>query len=251
MLDRVRDIVKRLELPVEDDIVYRILDDDLNAVEVTEAQYARWRLQHDVAERAVLKEDSEENVTIRTTFSIMPENRTYKPFGTAAYTLPYYDLLSQYSKRYDTWQEALRGHAITLEQVKKDFATARAVDERAAALEGTAGAVRLAVSAGVPSLFQVHVHSEDVVTVHTPLQRASGSGIDVSVAATAERFKLSGAFNPSISVANELSEKLGVTVADGTVTSYLNGEDELPRGIIRVAQAVARISALSAGESGS
>ena len=93
MLNRFRDFVKRLELPQEDDVVYRIIDDNSNAVEVTQAQYAMWRMQHDVTKRAVVGEDTVENVMVRTTFSIMPEHRGYKPFGTSAFEIAFFDPL--------------------------------------------------------------------------------------------------------------------------------------------------------------
>ena len=111
MLNRFRDFVKRLELPQEEEgeVVYRIIDDDLNAVEVTAAQYGIWRLQHDVTKRAIVGQDSVESVMVRTTFSIMPENRGYKPFGTSAYEVSTFEPLTQYTQRYDTWQEAEQG----------------------------------------------------------------------------------------------------------------------------------------------
>ena len=88
MLNRFRDLVKRLELPEDErDVVYRIIDDNFNAVEVTAAQYANWRMQNDVTQKAVVGQDTVENVRVRTTFSIMPENRNYKPFGTSAFNL--------------------------------------------------------------------------------------------------------------------------------------------------------------------
>ena len=243
MLDRFKDFVKRLELPEDNDIVYRVIDDERNAVEVTEAQYARWRLLHNVASMAVVGEDTVDNVMVRTTFSIMPENRGYKPFGSSAYALPFFEPLSKYSQRYDTWQEAEQGHRATMERIRGDFATARAVDQKAAALAGTAGAVRLAVTAGVPSLFQVHVHSEDEVTVHTPLRRLNGSSVDVSVAVAGDGFYLSAHIGTDARTATERSESLGVSVENGLVTCTVQTEDNLPRGILRVAQAAASLSA--------
>ena len=151
MLNRFRDFVKRLELPQGEErgIVYRIIDDEFNTLEVTAAQYGIWRMQNDVTKRAVVGQDMVEDVMVRTTFSIMPEHRGYKPFGTSAYGMPLYDPLTQYSQRYDTWGEAEQGHRNILERIRRDSATAREADRRAASLAGTAGAVRLAVSAGL------------------------------------------------------------------------------------------------------
>ena len=245
MLNRFRDFVNRLELPQEDDVVYRIIDDNSNAVEVTQAQYAMWRMQHDVTKRAVVGEDTVENVMVRTTFSIMPEHRGYKPFGTSAFEIAFFDPLMQYSQRYDTWQEAERGHRNTLERIRRESATARVVDERAESLAGTAGAVRLAVSAGLPALFQVHVHSEEEVTMHTPLRRIDGSQVDVSVAVAGNAFRLSGTIGRSTQGATEVLEMLEVKVEDSSVSCDVRGEDDLPQGILRVAQAVACLSAMS------
>lgn len=245
MLDRLRDFVKRLELPQdeEDGVVYRIIDDDLNAVEVTAAQYGNWRLQHDVARRAIVGQDIVDDIMVRTTFSIMPENRGYKPFGTSAYGMILYDALPQYSQRYDTWREAEAGHRQIVERVRRDNATARTADERAQSLSGTAGAVRLAVAAGLPALFRVHVHSDEQVTVHTPMCRMNGASIDVAVAGISSGFRVSAPVNTKARVASGLLTTLDVKEEEGLVTCEVDGEDQLPRGIIRVAQAVACISA--------
>ena len=247
MLERFRNFAKRLELPEDQrssiTLVYRIIDDDHNAVEVSPAEYGRWRMQHDVTHRAVVGEDTVENVMVRTTFSIMPESRGYKPFGTSAYTVLYFDPLLQYSQRYDTWQEADQGHRNTLERIRRDFAAARAVDETAEALAGTAGEVRIAVSEGIPMLFQVHVHSDEEITVHTPLRRPNGSTIDVAITVDGDLFKLSSSASPGAPGGNALSDALRVSVENGMVSSTVQGEDELPRAILRVAQAAASISA--------
>ena len=245
MLDRLRDLVKRLELPQEeeDDVVYRIIDDDLHAVEVTAAQYGNWRLQHDVAQRAVVGQDIVDDVMVRTTFSIMPENRGYKPFGTSAYGIILYDALPQYSQRYDTWREAEAGHRLIVERVRRDNSTARTADERVQSLSGTAGAVRLAVAAGLPALFQVHVHSDEEVTVHTPMCRMNGAPINVAVAMAGSGFRVSASVNAEARAASGLLTALDVKEEEGLVICEVDGEDHLPRGIIRVAQAVACISA--------
>ena len=244
MLNRFRDFVKRLELPQEDEgvVVYRIIDDDLNAVEVTAAQYGIWRLQHDVTKRAIVGQDTVESVMVRTTFSIMPENRGYKPFGTSAYEVNTFDPLPQYSQRYDTWREAERGHRSTLEQVRRDHATALATERRAEALVGAAGAVRLAVSAGIPAMFYVTGHSGEHVIVETPLIRSGGTHVVVTVSEEVEGFKLSGYAGPGTSGSGELCGMLGLAVEGDSVTCKVVDEAELPGGIIRVAQAVACIS---------
>ena len=243
MLDRFRDLVKRLELPQEDAVVYRIIDDELNAVEVTQSQYTRWRLQHDVARRAVVGQDIVDDVMVRTTFSIMPENRGYKPFGTSAYGMTLYDALPQYSQRYDTWREAEAGHRQMVERIRHDNVKARTADDKAQALSGTAGAVRLAVTEGLPALFMVHVHSDDEVTVHTPMRRMDGAPINVAVSVADSGFRVSASINAKAPVASALLTALDVKEEEGSVTYEVDGEEHLPQGIIRVAQAVACISA--------
>ena len=249
MLNRFRDFVKRLELPQEEqgNVVYRIIDEHLNAVEVTSAQYTAWRMQYDIASRAVVGQDTAGDVMVRTTFSIMPEDRSYKPFGTSAYELSSYEVLTQYSQRYDTWREAEQGHRNILDRIRREQATARATDQRAEALSGTAGAVRLAVSAGLAAMFRVHAHSEEEVTVHTPLLRINGSNVDVVVAVEGNGFRLTGSIDRGVSGAGEMSEAYRVTAEDGEVIRMVDDEADLPQGIIGVAQAVACISVLPAG----
>ena len=244
MLNRFRDFVKRLELPQEEegDVVYRIIDDDMVAVEVTAAQYGIWRLQNDVTKRAIVGQDTVESVMVRTTFSIMPENRGYKPFGTSAYEVATFDPLPQYSQRYDTWQEAERGHRNTLEWIRRDHATALATERRAEALAGTAGAVRLAVSAGIPAMFEVRVHSDDHIDVQTPLIRSDGTFVVVTVTEAGDGFKLSGYVSPGFSGAGELCGMLGLAAEGDNVACVVVDEAALPRGILSVAQAVACIS---------
>ena len=243
MLNRFRDFVKRLELPQDDDVVYRIIDDDFNAVEVTQSQYTRWRLQHDVARMAIVGEDTFENVRVRTTFSIMPENRNYKPFGTSAFDLTSLDPLAEYSRRYDTWQEAQEGHRHTLEQVRSNHAAALATQRRAEELSGTVGAVRLAITAGVPLMFEVSAHSNEHVDVQTPLINADGTFVAVTVSEAGHGFKLSGYAGTGFPRVAELCEKLGLIAEGDSITCEVDDEAELPRGILRVAQAVACISA--------
>ena len=250
MLDRFRDFVKRLELPQEDDVVYRIIDDDGNAVEVSRSQFTRWRLQHDVAERAIVAEDSIEDVRIRTTFSIMPEDRTYKPFGTSAFNMSSLDPLLQYSRRYDTREEAERGHRQILEIIRRDSARARAVEERAEALAGVAGEVRLALSADLPALFQVNERSENEVSVMTPLSRADGSTITLTVVATGAGFDLNAPIEltPNSSILtlgrlrseqiNRVCETLGVSLEEGHLTCRVEDVSKIGRAMMRLAEAV-------------
>ena len=98
MLDRIRGFVKQLELPQEDEgeVVYRIIDSGRNAVEVSAAQYAAWRVRNDVANLAVVGQDNVGDFLVKTIFSIMPENRSYKPFGTSAYVMPDFDPVTTY-----------------------------------------------------------------------------------------------------------------------------------------------------------
>lgn len=251
MLNRFRDFVKRLELPEEEgEVVYRIIDDDLNAVEVTAAQYGIWRLQHDVTKRAIVGQDIIESVMVRTTFSIMPENRGYKPFGTSAYEVNTFDPLPQYSHRYDTWREAEQGHRSTLEQVRRDHATALATERRVEALSGTVGEVRLAISAGLPALFQVDARSEGEVTVATPLTRRDGTVIEMSVLETGAGFLLSAPVEvaPNDSVltlsrlrsdqVDRLCQRMGVSLEGGSLTCGVDDSSQLGGAIVRVSQAV-------------
>ena len=92
-------------------------------------------------------------------------------------------------------------------------------------------------------LFQVHVHSEVEITVHTPLRRPNGSAVDVAITVYGDLFKLSSPVSPGASGGDALSDALRVSVEGGTVSSTVHGEDELPRAILRVAQAAASISA--------
>ena len=252
MLNRFRDFVKRLELPQgeEADVVYRIIDDDLIAVEVTAAQYGIWRLQNDVTKRAIVGQDTIESVMVRTTFSIMPENRGYKPFGTSAYEVSTFEPLSQYSQRYDTWEQAERGHRSTLEHIRRDHATALATERRVEELSGTAGEVRLAISAGLPALFQVEARSEREAAVSTPLTRPDGAAIEMSVQASDGGFRLSAAIEvaPNNSIltlsrlrsdqVSRLCQGMGVYLEDGSLTCEVEEASQLGQAIVRLSQAV-------------
>ena len=257
MLDRLRNLVSRLELPPEEqgDVVFRIIDSSLNTVEVTPAQYARWRMQHDVAQMAVVGHDIIESVTVRTTFSIMPENRSYKPFGTSAFDVSSWEPLLEHSRRYDTWEEAERGHRQTLERIRQSAVTARATDERAEALAGTAGEVRLAIAAGLPALFQVDEESENEVRVRTPLVREDGTSVELTVSADRSGFILAAAAEDSGpgSTAHESEEAsrmlgaLGVSAESEVLTSRTDDASELGGMIVRLAQAVAFLSYMNPG----
>ena len=250
MLNRIRDFVKRLELPQEDDVVYRIIDDQRNSREVSQSQFARWSLQNDVALKAVVGEDSIDGVKVRTTFSIMPENRSYKPFGTSAFDMTLLDPLTNYSRRYDTWEEAEQGHQQVLEQIRRDFARDRAVEERAKALAGVAGGVQLAISADLPALFHVNDRAENEISVQTPLSRPDGSPIVLTVVANGSVFDMSAPIevtpNSSILTLGRLRseqvyrvcEALGVSLEEGFLTCRVDDASHLAQAILGLAQAV-------------
>ena len=263
MLDRFRDLLRRLELPqdVDGDLVYRIIDDDLNAVEVTAAQYAMWRMQNDVTKRAIVADDTVEEVKVRTTFSIMPENKGYKPFGTSAYALPLYDPLIAYSQRYDTWREAEQGHRHTLERVRRDAAVARLGTEKADALAGTSGEVHLAISADLPAMFQVNVLSENEVSVQTPLLMADGTRVELTISEEGKGYDLTGPAGVSpgdtdlivievrVEQVEELCKSLGVSEESGKLVCRANDASEIGSAILRLAQAVACFSYLTRSNS--
>ena len=253
MLNRFRDFVKRLELPQEGDVVYRIIDDEFNAVEVTAAQYTNWRMQNDVTKKAVVGQDTVEDVMVRTTFSVMPENRGYKPFGTSAYEMPLYDPLTQYTQRYDTWREAEQGHRSVLDRIRRDHATARATEQRARALAGTAGEVRLAISADLPVLFQVTEHAENEIGVQTPLLRSDGTFVELAISSSGRGFVLSGSVeelsNDSaplmVEQVNRLCRALDASEESGALVYKAEDASQLGMGIIKLAQAIACLSAMS------
>ena len=255
MLDRFRSLVKRLELPPEEDsVVYRIIDNDLNAVEVTPSGYAVWRMQNDVTERAIVGQDTVENVTVRTTFSIMPESRSYKPFGTSAYEIPSFDPRAEYSRRYDTWGEAEQGHRNTLERIRRDSAIARAAEQKAEDLAGTAGEVRLAISAGLPALFRVSINSGIEVTVLTPMLRADGACVELTVSESGSGFVLtgtdeasSGDLAPALGELGDeqvgrLCRSLGLSVESGALVCKADDASQLGQAMISLAQAIAYLS---------
>ena len=254
MLDRFRNFVKRLELPQGEqgeDVVYRIIDNNQNIVEVNAAQYGIWRLQNNVAERAVVDQDTVGDVMVRTTFSIMPENRTYKPFGTSAFEMPMYDPLLEYSRRYDTWQEAELGHREILERVRLNQASADADIEIAQAFAGAAAEVREAISEQLPDLFSV-ARSGNVALVETPIQMANGSFAQVTVESNDGRFTLteSGVTGdpPLEWQSDAVLDQLGITSPGGVLTCTTNDVRELGGALVRLAQAMAIRSYVASGD---
>ena len=249
MMRNLRNLVKRLELPQEEEeVVYQIIDDNLRTVEVTAAQYAIWRTQNDVAQRAVVGQDNVENVMVRTTFAIMPENRSYKPFGTSAYQLPLYDPVLEYSQRYDTWSEAENGHRNTVDRVLRMAAEARADVEIALAFAGTAAEVRETISEKLPDMFSVR-RTDDVAVIETPLLRVDGSFIQVAVESKENGYLLTDFGNSlllqGISQDHVIFETLGVASINGVLTATANDASELCREVVRLAQAVACHSFIS------
>ena len=241
MLNRFRDFVKRLELPEQEEVVYRIIDNNFNTVEVTAAQYAIWRTQNDVTRRAVVGQDTVEDVMVRTTFSIMPENRAYKPYGTSAYALPLYDPLLEYFRRYDTWSEAENGHRDTLELIRHKADEARADEEISRAFAGTAAEIRETLSVQLPDLFSVR-RTDDLAVIRTPLLRLDGSPVEVAVATAGSGYELtefgSAQSPPEILQDGALLEALGVTKVDGVLTCTVDDVSQLSRGLLRLAQAI-------------
>ncbi len=250
MLNRFRDFVKRLELPQEEEVVYRIIDNNLNTLEVTAAQYAIWRTRNDVTRRAVVGQDTVEDVMVRTTFSIMPENRAYKPYGTSAYALPLYDPLLEYFQRYDTWTEAENGHRDILELISHKADEARADEEISQAFAGTAAEVRETLSAQLPDLFSVR-RTDDLAVIRTPLLRPDGSPVEVAVGTAGSGYELteygSAQSGPETLRGSALLEALGVATVDGLLICTIDDVGQLSDGLLRVAQAISSV-ALTASE---
>jgi hypothetical protein len=253
MLNRFRNLAKRLELPQEsENLVYRIIDANQNLVEVSTAQYARWRMNNDVTKRAVVGLDTVENVVVRTTFSVMPEDRAYKPFGTSAYELPDYDPRPEFSQRYDSWVEAERGHQQTLSRIRQEAAQAAADAEIAQAFAGTAAEVREAITAQLPDLFSVS-RSNDLARVRTPLLMADGNSVELFVTQEGGEFLLTGV-DPAVDESrgetslSEIFEKSGVSVVDGHMTIRVSDPGKLASAILAISQAIVRASFASATE---
>lgn len=254
MLDRIRGFVKQLELPQEEqeDVVYRIIDDNRNAIEVTATQYARWRVQHDVARRAVVGQDTVGSVMVRTTFSIMPESRGYKPFGTAGFLLPDYDPIAQYSQRYDTWLQADLGHRETVRLITRELEEtpdwSSEADNRAEETE----VVLYSVSTGLPALFVVEPNPDSGTIIRTPWLLPDGSHIEVLIKGEGEGYLLTGpstALNPvGDSTAQRVMdwcETLSVSYADGVLAVGVGDALQLSHAIASLTQAIVGASLLT------
>lgn len=251
MLERIRGFVKQLELPQDEDetVVYRIIDGARNAVEVSAAQYATWRLRNDVAKLAVVGQDNVGDFLVRTTFSVMPENRSYKPFGTSAYKIPDFDPATAYSRRYDTWREAELGHHETVELLRQEQEVA---DSEAEKQNKAIEIVRRAFALGLPGLFQVEAAHEYGVLVRTPWVLLDGSAVDLIVVEADGGFSLSGT-GPAVSGMEERRQQqigevcgtLGVTPVDGNLIIKAENAGQMLESITLLMQAVISVDAIS------
>ena len=251
MLERIRGFVKQLELPQDEDeaVVYRIIDGARNAVEVSAAQYATWRLRNDVAKLAVVGQDNVGDFLVRTTFSVMPENRSYKPFGTSAYKIPDFDPATAYSRRYDTWREAELGHHETVELLRQEQEVA---DSEAEKQNKAIEIVRRAFALGLPGLFQVEAAHEYGVLVRTPWVLLDGSAVDLIVVEADGSFSLSGT-GPAVSGMEERWQQqigevcgtLGVTPVDGNLIIKAENAGQMLESITLLMQAVISVDAIS------
>ena len=251
MLERIRGFVKQLELPQDEDeaVVYRVIDDGRNAVEVSAAQYATWRLRNDVAKLAVVGQDNVGDFLVRTTFSVMPENRSYKPFGTSAYKIPDFDPATAYSRRYDTWREAELGHHETVELLRQEQEVA---DSEAEKQNKAIEIVRRAFALGLPGLFQVEAAHEYGVLVRTPWVLLDGSAVDLIVVEADGSFSLSGS-GPAVSgmegrqqqQVGEVCGTLGVTPVDGSLIIKAENAGQMLESITLLMQAVISVDAIS------
>ena len=248
MLNRFRDLVKRLELPEEQsqqgETVYRIIDNNHDTLEVTPAQYAIWRTQNDVTRRAVVGQDSVANVMVRTTFSIMPENRSYKPFGTSAYELPLYDPLLEFSRRYDTWREAERGHQETLQLVAQRTPVEDAAVQETSAEEAGSVAVIALIGSGLPDLFHAEPSGGGGVRLRTPWLIAGGNPVELLIAEEGGGYALSDTRpSPSGEAGRQavpgLFDLLGVSILDGRLAARAEDTAHLPSAVVALSQAIA------------
>lgn len=251
MLDRIRGFVKQLELPQEEekDVVYRIIDGNRNAVEVSPAQYATWRVRNDVAKLAVVGQDNVGDFLVRTTFSIMPENRSYKPFGTSAFQMPDYDPATTYSRRYDTWREAELGHYETVELLRQEQ---EVPDSEAEKQNKEVEIVRRAFASGLPGLFQVEAAPGDGALVRVPWNLPDGSPVELIAVEDDRGFALTG---PGVAVAetegrqrrqvNDVCETLGVSLVNGVLTKRAENADQLLEAITSLTQAVVCVAAIT------
>ena len=251
MLKRISSFVQRLELPHDEDeaVVYRIIDGQRNAVEVSAAQYAAWRLRNDVAKLAVVGQDSVGDFLVRTTFSVMPENRSYKPFGTSVYMMPDFDPVITYFRRYDTWREAESGHRETVELLRREQEVAAS---EAAKQNEVIEIVRRAFALDLPGLLQVEAAHEYSVLVRTPWVLLDGSAVDLIVVEGDGSFSISGA-GPAVSgmegrqrqQAGEVCRALGVAPVDGSLVIKADNAGQMLEAITRLVQAVISLDAIS------
>ena len=251
MLDRIRGFVKQLELPQEDEVevVYRIIDGDRNAVEVSASEYARWRVRNDVAKLAVVGQDNVGDFLVKTTFSIMPENRSYKPFGTSAYAMPDFDPVTTYSRRYDTWRDAELGHHETVELLRQEQ---EVPDGDAEKQNKEVEVVRRAFASGLPGLFQVEVAHSVGALVRTPWNLPDGSAVELVVVEDGEGYSVSG---PGTAIPEmeglrqqqvaEVCTTLEVSLANGALIKRAENAGQLLEAIAALAQAVVCVAAIS------
>ena len=248
MMKQFRSLVKRLELQPQESstVVYRIIDRQRNIVEVSPSEYAIWRMQNDVARQSVVGQDTVGEVMVRTTFSIMPEDRTYKPFGTAAFELPMCDPLPEHSRRYDTWQEAEQGHRETVELIRKEIEEGRAHLNHVSATDSAESQdVRHAIQSGLPGLFEVIPRGGGIV-LQTPFLLPGGSTVNLLVAREEDGFSLSAlehaapadSSGKAGSLVDELCDHLGVSHSDGHITAWVEEPSQLPRAAVALAQAI-------------
>ena len=244
MLDRIRGFVKQLELPQDDEgeVVYRIIDGDRHAVEVSAPQYARWRVGNDVAKLAVVGQDQVGDFLVKTTFSIMPENRSYRPFGTSAYLMPDFDPVTSYSRRYNTWQEAELGHYEAVELLRQEQ---EIPDSDAGKQNKEVEVVRRAFASGLPGLFQVEAAPGDGALVRAPWNLADGSAVELVVVEDGEGYSIFGPGAP-IPESEELRRRqvsnvcgtLGVSLVDGSLNKRAENAGELLEAVTVMTQAV-------------
>ena len=250
MLDRIRGFVKQLELPQEEaDVVYRIIDDDRNAVEVSAAQYGNWRMRHDVAKLAVVGQDEVGDFLVKTTFSIMPENRSYKPFGTSAFAMPDYAPVTTYSRRYDTWREAELGHHETVELLRQEQ---EVPDSETGKQNKDVEIVRRAFAMGLPGLFQVEAAHGEGALVRTPWNLADGAAVELIIVEEGSGFILSGVCPAFPEVegrqrqqVDDVCRSLRVSLADGVLTKKTDNAGQLLEAITVLTQAVVCVAAIT------
>ena len=105
-------------------------------------------------------------------------------------------------------------------------------------------------------MFKVEPRSESEVTVLTPLLRADGTSIELSVSASGAAFTLissvEASAEDSVSTLENLKPEqverlcgaLGVSVESGALACRADDASQLGRAIVRLAQAVACVSYL-------